>query len=89
MDPFFKIIDIISCYKNIKMNEFKKKRIELNLTIIDVVNALKYPISTIEAIEKDDYNFISQPYLYYCIKSYGNYLNIINLDDILEKYKKK
>ena len=70
------------------MNEFKKKRIEMNLSIIDVVNDLKYPISTIEAIERNEYNFMPQPYLYYCIKSYGTYLNIINLEDILKNIKK-
>ena len=70
------------------MNEFKKKRIEMELSITDVVNDLKYSISTIEAIEKDDYNFIPQPYLYYCIKSYGTYLKILNLDTILKNLKK-
>ena len=71
------------------MNEIKKKRIEMKLSITDVVNDLKYPISTIESIERDEYNFIPQPYLYYCIKSYGTYLKILNLDDILKKIKKK
>ena len=61
------------------MNEFKKKRIEMQLSITDVVNDLKYPISTIEAIERDEYNFMPQPYLYYCIKSYGTYLKVLNL----------
>ncbi|MDC6448071.1 helix-turn-helix domain-containing protein [Alphaproteobacteria bacterium] len=70
------------------MNEFKKKRIEMGLSIIDVVDDLKYPIATIEAIERDEYNFIDQPYLYYCIKTYGSYLKIINLDDILKNIKK-
>ena len=69
------------------MNIFKKKRIELELSIIDVVNDLKYPISTIEAIERDEYNFLPQPYLYYCIKSYGTYLQIQNLDNFLKKLK--
>lgn len=69
------------------MNEFKKKRIELNLSIIDVVNDLKYSTSIIEAIEKDEYNFMPQPYLYYCLKSYGTYLKILNLDDILKDIK--
>ena len=70
------------------MNEFKKKRIEMQLSINDVVNDLKYPISTIEAIERDEYNFMPQPYLYYCVKSYGIYLKILNLDDILKNIKK-
>lgn len=70
------------------MNQFKKKRIEMELSIIDVVNDLKYPISTIEAIERDEYNFMPQPYLYYCIKSYGTFLKIQNLDNILKKIKK-
>jgi cytoskeletal protein RodZ len=70
------------------MNEFKKKRIEMELSITDVVNDLKYPTSTIEAIEKNEYNFMPQPYLYYCIKAYGTYLKILNLDDILENIKK-
>ena len=70
------------------MNKFKKKRIEMRLSITDVVNDLKYPTSTIEAIERDDYDFMPQPYLYYCVKSYGAYLKILNLDDILEKIKK-
>ena len=68
------------------MNEFKKKK-KMKLSIIDVVNDLKYPTSTIEAIERDDYNFMPQPYLYYCIKSYGTYLQIINLEDILKNIK--
>ena len=70
------------------MNQFKKKRIEMELSIIDVVNDLKYPISTIEAIERDEYNFMPQPYVYYCIKSYGTYLNILNLEDVLKSIKK-
>ena len=65
-----------------------KKRIEMKLSIIDVVNDLKYPTSTIEAIERSEYNFMPQPYLYYAIKSYGNYLKIQNLDDILKNIKK-
>ena len=69
------------------MNDFKKKRIEMELTITDVVNDLKYPISTIEAIERSEYDFMPQPYLYYCVKSYGTYLKIINLDDILKSIK--
>ena len=59
----------------------------MKLSIIDVVNDLKYPTSTINAIERDDYNFMPQPYLYYCIKSYGTYLQIINLEDILKNIK--
>ena len=82
------MINNILCYKEILMNEFKKKRIELELSIIDVVNDLKYPISTIEAIERNDFNFMPQPYLYYSIKSYGNYLKIQNLDNILKDIKK-
>ena len=70
------------------MNQFKKKRIEMELSIIDVVNDLKYPISTIEAIERDEFNFMPQPYVYYCIKSYGTYLNILNLEDVLKSIKK-
>ena len=70
------------------MNEFKKKRIEMKLSIIEVVNDLKYPISTIEAIERGDYNFMLQPYSYYCVKSYGTYLKIANLSDILKNLKK-
>ena len=70
------------------MNEFKKKRLELELSIIDVVNDLKYPTSTIEAIERGDYNFMLQPYSYYCVKSYGAYLGIANLSDILKNLKK-
>ena len=70
------------------MNEFKKKRIEMKLSIIEVVNDLKYSISTIEAIERGDYNFMLQPYSYYCVKSYGAYLKIANLSDILKNLKK-
>ena len=70
------------------MNEFKKKRIEMKLSIIEVVNDLKYPISTIEAIERGDYNFMLHPYSYYCVKSYGAYLEIANLSDILKNLKK-
>ena len=51
----------------------RKKELKWSLSIIDVVNDLKYPISTIEAIERDEYNFMPQPYLYYCIKSYGTF----------------
>ena len=71
------------------MNEFKKKRIEMKLSIIEVVNDLKYPISTIEAIERGECNFMLQPYSYYCIKSYGIYLEIENLSDILKNLEKK
>ena len=71
------------------MNEFKKKRVEMKLSIIEVVNDLKYPISTIEAIEKGNYNFMLQPYSYYCVKSYGTYLKIENLSDILKDLKEK
>ena len=71
------------------MNEFKKRRIEMKLSITDVVNDLKYPTSTIEAIERSDYNFMPQPYLYYCFKSYGTYLKILNLDNILKSIKIK
>ena len=69
------------------MNEFKKKRVEMKLSIIEVVNDLKYPISTIEAIKRGDYNFMLQPYSYYCVKSYGAYLKIANLSDILKNLK--
>ena len=71
------------------MNIFKKKRIKMHLSITDVVNDLKYPTSTIEAIERDDYNFMPQPYSYYCIKSYGNYLKIVDLENILKNIKNK
>ena len=70
------------------MNEFRKKRIQMGLSIIDIVNDLNYSISTIEAIERNEYNFMPQPYLYYCMKSYGTYLKIKNLDDILKNIKK-
>ena len=70
------------------MNEFKKKRIEMKLSIIDVVNELNYPTSTIEAIERNEYNFMPQTYVYYCIKAYGTYLKILNLDNILKSIKK-
>ena len=70
------------------MNIFKEKRIEMKLSIIDVVNDIKYPISAIEAIERGEYNFMPQPYIYYCIKSYGTYLKITNLNDILKNLEK-
>ena len=41
------------------MTKFKKKKIE-NLLIAYIVNDLKYPTSTIEAIERDEYNFMPQ-----------------------------
>ena len=69
------------------MNIFKAKRIEMELSITDVVNDIKYPTSAIKSIEKDDYSFLPQPYLYYFLKQYGTYLRIKNLDDILKKYK--
>ena len=69
------------------MNVFKAKRIERNLSITDVVNDIKYSTSTIESIEKGDYNFLQQPYLYYFLKQYGIYQKIEDLDGILEKYK--
>ena len=82
------INDSFLWYKTNPMNEFKNKRIEMGLLITDVVNDLKYPISTIEAIERGEYDFMPQPYLYYCIKSYGTYLKILNLNDILKDIKR-
>ena len=67
------------------MNIFKAKRIEMGLSIEDVVKDIKYPISSIQSIEKNDYNFLHKTYVYYCIKAYGNYLNILNLESILKK----
>ena len=71
------------------MNLFKAKRIEMELTIKDVVQDIKYPTSTIESLEKGEMDFLPQPYLYYFVKQYGIYLKIKNLNDILEKYKNK
>ena len=51
------------------MNEFKKKRIEMELSIIDVVNDLKYPISTIEAIERDEYKILCHNRIYIIVLS--------------------
>ena len=67
------------------MNIFKAKRIEMKLSIEDVVKDIKYPISSIQSIENNDYNFLHKTYVYYCMKSYGKYLNISNLEDILKK----
>ena len=38
-------------------------------------------------IERDEKKFLPKPYRYYCVKSYGNYLNISNLDTFIDKYK--
>ena len=69
------------------MNIFKLKRVEMNLSIADVVYDIKYPISVIEAIEKNDQDFLPKPYSYYCVKTYGQYLKISNLNNILKGYK--
>ena len=69
------------------MNPFKVKRIEKNLTIEEIVNEIRYPISVIEDLENDVHNFLPKPYAYYCVKSYGEYLKISNLSDIIKKYK--
>ena len=67
------------------MNIFRAKRIELNLSIEDVVKETKYSISTIVSIENGDYNFLPKTYVYYSVKAYGSYLRIANLEDILKK----
>tara|TARA_B110000438_G_C15654014_1_gene580843 strand:- start:542 stop:751 length:210 start_codon:yes stop_codon:yes gene_type:complete len=69
------------------MNFFKAKRIEKKLSISDVVYNTNYPISVIEAIEKDKINFLPKPYAYYAAKTYAKYLNILNADEIIKKYK--
>ena len=69
------------------MNVFKAKRIEMCLSITDVAYEIKYPIAIIEALERNELNFLPKPYSYYCVRSYGYYLNIINLESILAKYK--
>ena len=69
------------------MNIFKKKRIEMKLSIEDIVKDIKYPISVIEAVERSEYDFLPKPYSYYCIKTYGIYLKITDLDDILKNIR--
>ena len=69
------------------MNIFKSRRIELDLSIADVVSEINYPISIIEAIERDDVNFLPKPYLYYCVKCYGKYLKISNLSEVIKIYE--
>ena len=69
------------------MNIFKEKRIELGLSIIEVVNEINYPISIIEAIERGELKFLSKPYLYYSVKSYGLFLKIQDLENLIIKYK--
>ena len=69
------------------MNLFKEKRIEKALTIKDIVKEIHYPISVIEDIENDMVNFLPKPYAYYCVKSYGEYLGILNLIEVIKKYK--
>ena len=60
----------------------------MGLSISDVVSDIKYSISTIEAIERGELDFMPNPYIYYCIKSYGTYLKIIDLDNILKNLNK-
>ena len=69
------------------MNLFKLSRIEKNLSILDIVKEIRYPISVIEDIENDVPNFLPKPYAYYCVKSYGEYLGISNLIEVIKKYK--
>ena len=69
------------------MNVFRLRRLEQNLSIEDVVNEICYPVSIIRKIEDDVENFLPKPYSYYCIKSYGEYLKISNLEELLLKYK--
>jgi len=69
------------------MNFFKQKRIEKNLSIQDIADNINYPKSVIEAVENDFRNFLLQPYAYYCVKTYGQYLEIVNLKELIEKYK--
>ena len=69
------------------MNLFKSRRIEKNLRIEDIVKELRYPISVIENLEDDVLDFLPKPYAYYCVKAYGNYLNMTNLNEIVDKYK--
>ena len=69
------------------MNEFKSLRIKKNLTIDDIVKEIRYPTSVIEDIERDVKNFLPKPYAYYCLKAYGELLQITNLKKILDKYK--
>ena len=47
------------------MNIFKAKRIELELSIEDVVKDIKYPISSIQSIENNDYNFFYKTYVFF------------------------
>ena len=69
------------------MNFFKKKRIEQNLSIQDIADNINYPKSVIEAIENDVCNFLPKPYAYYCVKTYGEYLKVSNLKEVITKYK--
>ena len=69
------------------MNFFKQKRIEQNLSIQDIVDNINYPISVIQAIENNSHNFLPKPYAYYCVKTYGQYLKVEDLEEIIEKYK--
>ena len=69
------------------MNIFGGERIELGLSITDIVNEINYPISIIESLEKDELNFLPKPYLYYYSRSYGKYLKILDLKNIIAKYK--
>ena len=69
------------------MNPFKAKRIEKDLTIQNIVKEIRYPISVIEDLENDIIDFLPKPYAYYCVKSYGEFLNVENLSEIIKKYK--
>lgn len=69
------------------MNLFKQKRIEKNLSIEEIVKEIQYSVTIIEAIENNDLDFLPKPYAYYCVKTYGQYLNIANLNEVIGKYK--
>lgn len=69
------------------MNIFKAKRVEMKLSIDDVIKEIQHPVSVIESIERDELDFLPRPYRYYCAKTYAKFLDINNMPNVLKKYK--
>lgn len=58
------------------MNTFKKKRLYKTLTIEEVAKKINVSPQVIKDLESTDIKTSSYPFVYYCAKSYAEYLNI-------------
>ena len=70
-----------------KLNIFKKYRTEKNYTLDEVCSNLKYSRRIIEAIERDETNFMESPFNYYCAKNYSEYLGFTIPKEVIAKFK--